>query len=375
MESNKILTNAKKFIDFLNSNPTPFHVVDSSKKLLQEAGFTELKLSESWSTKNLGKYFVTKNETTLVAFSIGGKYAYGNGFAIVGAHTDSPGLKLKTISKKTKTGYLAVATECYGGGIWHTWFDRDLTIAGRVLLRENDRINSRLIHIKRPILKIPNLAIHLNREVNDKFAPNKENHLVSILATSVKDQLMRAETAKSEHKDKDKDGEKQFLDKHHSLLIDLITAELNCKPDDIFDVELQVVDAQPAVIGGGLNEFIFGGRLDNQVGSYCSIQGLIEGTRDDLENDEFIKMTAIYDHEECGSESATGAASALTEQIIRRLTDPTMFELAISRSFIISCDQAHAVHPNYSDMHEENHRPTMHGGPVIKYNGNQRFDN
>jgi aspartyl aminopeptidase len=137
----KILLNGAKFVNFLNRCPTAFHVVESSKQLLREAGFSELKMSEPWKTAPFGKYFVTKNESTLVAFSVGGKYVNGNGFAIVGAHTDSPCLKLKLVSKKAKQGYVQVGVECYGGGIWHTWFDRDLTVAGRVLVNQNGNQN------------------------------------------------------------------------------------------------------------------------------------------------------------------------------------------------------------------------------------------
>lgn len=132
-----LLMNGAKFVSFLNKSPTAFHVVESSKQLLREAGFSELKLTEQWKVAPLGKYFVTKNESTLVAFSVGGKYQNGNGFAIVGAHTDSPCLKVKLVSKKSKQGYLQCGVECYGGGIWHTWFDRDLGVAGRVLLNQN----------------------------------------------------------------------------------------------------------------------------------------------------------------------------------------------------------------------------------------------
>ena len=134
--------------------------------------------SDPWKIAPLGKYFVTKNESTLFAITVGDKYVNGNGFSIVGAHTDSPCLKLKLISKKVKSGFLEVGVECYGGGIWHTWFDRDLSIAGRVLVRKNDKIQHRLVQINKPLLRIPNLAIHLNRETNEKFSPNKESHLV-----------------------------------------------------------------------------------------------------------------------------------------------------------------------------------------------------
>lgn len=364
-----IIQNANKFLNFLNRSPTPFHVVDSARRLLIDDGFRELKLNEQWVTVPNGKYFVTKNETTLIAFSIGGLYKIGNGFSIVGAHTDSPCLKVKLQSKRVKSGYLQLACECYGGGIWHTWFDRDLTVAGRVLLtnNQNNKVEQRLLHIKRPILKIPNLAIHLNRETNEKFSPNKETHLQPILATSVTEQLITGRTSTTLNPT----ANTTQREKHHPVLIDLICKELNCVEEDIYDLELYLCDAIPASLGGVFDEFIFGPRLDNQMGAYCSIQSLIESTN--LEQDENIRIAAIYDHEECGSESATGAASALTEHVLRRLSSPESFELAVQKSFLISADQAHAIHPNYSECHEELHRPSLNGGVVLKYNGNQRY--
>ncbi|CAF0956070.1 unnamed protein product [Brachionus calyciflorus] len=371
--NSSIKDNALKFVDFLNRNPSPYHVVESARQMLQKAGFQELRITEKWSTRNGGKYFVTKNDSTLMAFTIGGKYQFGNGFAVVGAHTDSPALKLKLNSKKSKVGYLQVGVECYGGGIWHTWFDRDLTVAGRVLLKENDKVIQRLVHIKRPILRIPNLAIHLNRETNDKFSPNKETHLVPILATVVQEELLNKSRGITK-KTPSTDEIPSQVDKHQSLLIDLLVDELNCNREDIIDVELILADCQPAVLGGLLEEFIFGGRLDNQVGAYCTIQGLIDSLENsNLDDDSIVRMGCIYDHEEIGSESAQGAASSFTEHVMRRLNDATTFELAMARSFMISADQAHAVHPNYSEVHEENHRPSINGGIVLKYNGNQRY--
>lgn len=366
----QILMNGTKFINFLNKSPTAFHVVESSKKLLKEAGFSELKMSEPWKVAPHGKYFVTKNESALVAFSVGGKYVNGNGFAVVGAHTDSPCLKLKLVSKKGKQGYLQCGVECYGGGIWHTWFDRDLSVAGRVLVNQNDKISHKLVHIDRPILRIPNLAIHLDREMNTKFSPNKETHLVPILATAVKEKLLRPSAEKTA--ETETDTQKKQAEKHQPLLIELICKELNCKPEEIIDLELQLCDTQPAVLGGVFEEFIFGGRLDNQVGAYCSIKSIIESTST-IGDESGINVAAIYDHEEVGSESAQGAGSSITEHILRRLSTPDSFELAMARSFLVSADQAHAVHPNYGDKHEEDHRPSMHGGIVIKYNGNQRY--
>ena len=303
----KVLANAESFVKFLNKSPTPFHVVESARTLLKNAGFLELKLSDSWSTSPNGKYFVTKNESTLIAFVIGGKYENGNGFAMVGAHTDSPCLKLKLVSKRTKHGYLQVGVECYGGGIWHTWFDRDLTVAGRVLVQRDGKVHHRLVHIDKPILKIPNLAIHLNRETNEKFSPNKETHLVPILATVIQEEINR-DVPRMDH---ELDGKYyRQTDKHHSILIDAICRELNCEPRDIVDLELQLVDHQPAVVGGLLDEFIFGARLDNQVSSYCAVKALIESA-DNLAEETGIRIASLYDHEEVGSESATGKIEVL----------------------------------------------------------------
>lgn len=313
---------------------------------------------------------MTKNESTLVAFSIGGNYKPGNGFAMVGAHTDSPCLKLKLVSKKVKSGYLQVGVECYGGGIWHTWFDRDLTVAGRVLVERNGKIEHQLVHINKPILRIPNLAIHLNRETNEKFSPNKESHLVPIIATSITEKLLTNSTSSSF----DPKTDVKQVQKHHSVLINLICKELNCSADEIFDLELSLVDHQPACLGGVFDEFIFGARLDNQVGAYASIESLIQSSEiASLEKDQVIRIAAIYDHEEVGSESAQGAASQLNEQIMRRLSSADTFDISMAKSFLISADQAHAVHPNYSEYHEENHRPNLNGGVVLKYNGNQRY--
>jgi aspartyl aminopeptidase len=201
MDSQQVLANATKFINFLNKSPTPFHVVESARQLLTAAGFTELRLTEQWHTQPRGKYFTTKNESTVIAFRIGAKFTPSKAyFACVAAHTDSPCLRVKLNSKKERLDYLSVGVECYGGGIWASWFDRDLTVAGRVLVKNGSgdgRVESRLVYIQRPILKIPHLAIHLNRDINDKFAPNKETHLLPLIATSVQEHAYFANQVKN----------------------------------------------------------------------------------------------------------------------------------------------------------------------------------
>uniref|UniRef100_A0A8C6L192 Aspartyl aminopeptidase n=1 Tax=Nothobranchius furzeri TaxID=105023 RepID=A0A8C6L192_NOTFU len=286
MKKEAVQKAAKEFLQFVNKGVSPYHVVEECRQHLFEAGFIELKESEQWDIKPAGKYFVTRNFSSLIAFAVGGCYLPGNGFSMIGAHTDSPCLRVKPRSKRTKQGCLQVGVECYGGGIWNTWFDRDLTIAGRVIVKSGGKLIHRLVHIPRPLLRVPHLAIHLQRDINDSFGPNKENHLIT-----------------------------------------------------------------------------------------CGLMESCSG--DSLAKDPNIRMITLYDNEEVGSESAQGAQSNLTEMILSRLSasssNLTAFQQAAPRSFMISADMAHAVHPNYQEKHEENHRPAFHKGPVIKFNSSQRY--
>ncbi|KAK9686688.1 hypothetical protein K7432_015069 [Basidiobolus ranarum] len=363
------LAHATEFLDFVNQSPSPFHAVEESKKKLEKVGFIELKERDSWGDKvePNGKYFFTRNKSSLIAFAVGGKFIQGNGVSIIAAHTDSPCLKIKPVSKKEKFGYLQVGVQTYGGGLWHTWFDRDLSVAGRVMVESEDGKHiSKLVRVEKPILRIPNLAIHLvDRTSGEAFTFNKETHLTPVLATSAK-VLNEKVTGKEE------------VEKHHSVLVELLANELSITGERIKDLELCLYDTQPSVIGGALDEFIFSPRLDNLMMSHCSITALIRSLENDttLAEDTCIRMVALFDNEEIGSKSAYGADSHLLEATLRRLQagkNPTAFEESIHKSFLVSADMAHAVHPNYSEKHEENHRPAMHKGLVIKVNANQRY--
>lgn len=366
---------AQDFIDFVNKSPSPFHATHEACEILKKHGFQEIKERESWNDgliKRGGKYYFTRNGSALIAFEVGGKYNPGNGFSVIGAHTDSPCLKLKPISKKDKSGYLEVGVQLYGGGIWHTWFDRDLSVAGRVLVEQEDgTFKHTLVKVDRPILRIPTLAIHLDRDANSSFSFNKETQLAPILATETKSQLSGITATEGVESEAN----------HHPLLIRILADDMNVKPNQIRDFELAVYDTQKSTIGGACNEFIFSPRLDNLEMSFCSIRAITEAK--DIENDANIRIAALFDNEEIGSQTAHGADSNLLPVTLQRLANTsvvdckdvslTAFEEAIHKSILVSADMAHAIHPNYAAKHEENHCPQMHKGTVIKVNANQRY--
>lgn len=367
---------ANDFLRFVNNCASHFHAVEESKARLVCAGYTEISEKNDTDFKNLkpgGKYFFTRNQSTIFAFAIGEKWAPGNGFVIQAAHTDSPVLKVKPVSKKTAHGFLQIGVECYGGGLWNTWFDRDLSLAGRVIVDKGTSFESTLVRINRPILRIPNLAIHLNREIySEGFKPNKETHTVPILATQIKAQLDEPAAAEP-------DAKRQKVEEadHHPALLDVLADELQVKVEQIKDFELSLYDCQPAALTGLYDEFIAARGLDNLCMSFVTLQALIDTTSGDastLADESQIRLVALFDNEEIGSSSAMGAASNMMDRVLMRLNkDADSYDSSVRKSVVISCDMAHAVHPNYAEKHESNHRPAIHKGLVIKQNANQRY--
>ncbi|PQQ21968.1 putative aspartyl aminopeptidase [Prunus yedoensis var. nudiflora] len=363
-------------LDYLNESWTHFHATAEAKRQLIAAGFHLLNENDEWDLKPGGRYFFTRNMSCLVAFSVGEKYTVGNGFHVIAAHTDSPCLKLKPRSASSKSGYLMINVQTYGGGLWHTWFDRDLSVAGRVILRgSNGSFVHKLVKVKRPLLRIPTLAIHLDRTVNkDGFKPNVETQLIPLLASKLEEASMET---------KEKSTTTSSKAAHHPLLMQALSDELNSNIDDIVSIELNVCDTQPSCLGGGNDEFIFSGRLDNLASSYCALRALIDSCKSpgDLSSEQAIRMVALFDNEEVGSGSIQGAGAPTMFQAMRRiiscLADKYVgegaFERAIRKSFLVSADMAHGVHPNFMDKHEEHHRPEMQKGLVIKHNANQRY--
>lgn len=317
---------------------------------------------------------------------------------MIGAHTDSPCLRLKPVSRKSNVGFLQVGVETYGGGIWHSWFDRDLSVAGRVLVRTADgNIVQKLVKVERPILRIPTLAIHLDR--SSDFNPNKETELFPIAGLVSAELNKTVADSASVVTDSD-DGAstpastapplQPMTERHHPVLIDIIAKEAGVTADDIADFELVLYDTQKSCLGGLHEEFIFSPRLDNLGMTYCSVMGLIGSVAaaGSLDDESAIRLISCFDHEEIGSLSAQGANSNLLPAILRRLSvvpaapsassgsqpvSATAFEQTCSTSFLVSADMAHSVHPNYAGKYENNHHPLINKGTVIKVNANQRY--
>ncbi|XP_057850882.1 probable aspartyl aminopeptidase isoform X3 [Cryptomeria japonica] len=404
-------------IDFLNESWTQFHATAEARRLLLEAGFKQLKEQDEWDVQPGGRYFFTRNMSCLVAFAVGEKYVAGRGFHAIAAHTDSPCPKLKPVSAASKSGFLTVNVQPYGAGLWHTWFDRDLSLAGRVILRTaNGDLSHRLVKVKQPVLRIPTLAIHLNRLVNtDGFKPNLQTHFIPVLASQIKEDFCSVT-------DEENPLPPSPRNSHHSLLLQVcpsvylslflnfpalvnarksffqhakskqrgtngrrkvLAEELGCNADEIADFELNVCDTQPSCLGGARNEFIFSGRLDNLASCFCALRALLDTccSPEDLSNEPCIRMVALFDTEEVGSNSAYGAGAPTMFQAMKRITKclthgstgEGVVERAIQQSFLVSADMAHGVHPNYSDKHEDHHKPKLQKGVVIKHNANQRY--
>lgn len=316
---------------------------------------------------------------------------------MIGAHTDSPCLRIKPVSKRQSDGFLQVACETYGGGLWHTWFDRDLSIAGRAMVRTKEgTIEQRLVKVERPILRIPTLAIHLDRQENFQF--NKETQLFPIAGLVAAELNRQGKTEESAASEETKGGPFEPLatplQRHHSYLVDIIAEEAKADPNDVVDFEMVLYDTQKSAIGGLNDELIFSPRLDNLMMTYCSVEGLIKSLSSStaLDNDSIIRLIACFDHEEIGSQTAQGADSNLLPAVIRRLSvlpasennsdksydkldgdTATAYEQTLSTSFLISADMAHSVHPNYPAKYESQHRPEMNKGTVIKINANARY--
>ncbi|KAH9940573.1 aspartyl aminopeptidase [Amylocystis lapponica] len=366
---------ATRLLNFINASPTPLHAVHNAALRLERAGFLKIKEKDEWELQAGGKYYFTRNQSALLAFTLPQKWQPGTGLSIVATHIDSPNLRVRPVSKRENVGYLQIGVETYGGGIWHTWLDRDLSLAGRVVLKHKDGFTSKLIKIEKPLLRIPTLAIHLDRNVNQSFSFNKETEFVPILGL-IEAQLNATANNSEKSQNATAIPASSIQANHHSSLLALLASELSVAPEEVHDFELQLYDTQPSVLGGLKDEFIFSPRLDNQYSSFCAVESLASHANSQAFSTQEgnVNAIALFNHEEIGSLSTSGAKSNLIPTLIERLSpNPAARGQSIARSFLVSSDVTHAIHPNYTNKHESNHAPKINGGVAIKTNAAQSY--
>ena len=332
-------------IDFLKASPTPFHATASLARRLEAAGYRRLDERDAWHTEAGGRYYVTRNDSSLIAIRLGRRSPLESGFRLVGAHRQP--LPAGQAEPGDRSQRLPPARR---RSLWRRplrpWFDRDLSLAGRVTFRANGKLESRLVDFRKAIAVIPNLAIHLNRAANEGWPINAQNELPPIIA-----QLAPGEAAD-----------------FRLLLDEQLLREHGITADVVLDYELSFYDTQSAAVVGLNDEFIAGARLDNLLSCHAGLEALLNA-----EGDENCILVCT-DHEEVGSCSHCGADGPFLEQVLRRLLpEGDAFSRAIQRSLLVSADNAHGVHPNYADKHDANHGPALNGGPVIKISSNQRY--
>lgn len=343
----------KRLLNFLDASPVNFLAVQNIVNELEAAGYRRIDPQMPIGKVEAGdKLYVTKNDSSVYAFHIGNKPLADSGFHMICAHCDSPTFRIKPNAEMLcEGGIVKLNTEVYGGPIMSTWFDRPLTLAGRVIVKGDDPMNPKtlLLHIKRPLLQISNLAIHFNRQVNDGVKLSKQKDVLPLLGM-VTSELERG-----------------------NLLMSTICEELGIDVADILDFDLYLADATPACTFGVHNEFISSGRLDDLSMCFAGLEALLASPQTDA-----TKVLAIFDNEETGSQTKQGAGSPFLASIIKRIalaqsgTEEAFYQ-AIERAFMVSADNAHAWHPNYSEKYDPTNHPVLGGGPVIKFNAAQKY--
>lgn len=347
----------KRLLSFLDASPVNFLAVKNLTDELQQHGYRHIDTTEVLGTVKAGdKFFVTKNDSSIYAFQIGRKPLAETGFHMICAHCDSPTFRIKPHAEiDCEGGIVKLNTEVYGGPIMSTWFDRPLTLAGRVIVKSKDVMTptTLLLHVKRPLLQISNLAIHFNRQVNDGVKLSRQKDVLPILGI-INDELEKG-----------------------NLLMNIILEELNKQQtvarEDILDFDLYLADATPACTFGAHNELISSGRLDDLSMCFAGLEALLASQPTDT-----TQVLAIFDNEETGSQTKQGAGSPFLSYMLKRIalaqggTEEAYYQ-AVERAFMISADNAHAWHPNYSEKYDPTNHPMLGGGPVIKFNAAQKY--
>lgn len=335
---------AKKLLKFIQKSPTAFQAVEEMSQRLQKEGFKELKEEKHWDLKAGGNYFVTRNHSAVIAFSIPKKPAWK--FHIMASHSDSPALKIKENPEmEVEKAYIKLNVERYGGMLLAPWFDRPLSVAGRLIVRKNGEIQEKLVAVDKDLLVIPNLAIHMNREVNDGYKYNVQKDMLPLYS--------------------DYDGKGSFMK--------LMAAETDVAEEDILGHDLFLYGRTPGTVWGANEEFISAPRLDDIQCAFASLEGFLRGERK-----ESIAVHCVLDNEEVGSTTKQGAASTFLKDTLMRINmglgrTQEEYLMTLADSFMVSADNAHALHPNHTDKTDPVNRPVLNGGIVIKYNANQKY--
>jgi len=344
---------ARDLCTYIDASPTPYHAVAETARRLRAAGYSSLAESDEWRLGPGDRRYVIR-DGSILAFELGMRPLAESGFRIVGAHTDSPNLRIKPHAAVESQGYLQLAIEPYGGALLHSWLDRDLSLAGRVSLVREGVVETVLVDFDRPILRIPDLAIHLQREIRDQgLKLNPQTQMTPVFGLAGEESFEEALSCELER-----------------------SAGLRVPVADIASYELMTYDTLRAEIGGASGEFLFAGRLDNLGSCHAATLALLGATAAGASTHS--RVIVLYDHEEVGSRSASGAAGPFLEHSLERIVMAMGCEgqagaRALSRSLLVSADMAHAVHPNYAEKHEPGHKPVIGGGPVIKTNVNLSY--
>ncbi|MCP4325211.1 MAG: M18 family aminopeptidase [Psychromonas sp.] len=340
---------AQDLISFIDNSPVSYFAVENIINTLQSEGYQPLDEGDKWQLQAGQKYYIQRNNSALLAFQVGSEKPWQTGFNLAGAHTDSPYLKLKNESLTKSAGCLKVSIETYGGAINSTWLDRDLSLAGRIALKTEQGITTKLVDFKDAIGSIPNLAIHLNREANTGFEYNKQTHLPVIL-----------------HASDIEIDEKTYLK-------ELVATQAGVQANDILEMDLYFYDTQKGALIGLDKDIIATGRLDNLAMCHCIYKSLLSDSAPKQTN-----IAAFFDNEEIGSKTLMGADSNFLNSALERICfalsgDQEDCLRAKHKSFLISADGAHALHPNYTDKHDKAYAPLLNKGPVIKLSANFRY--
>jgi aspartyl aminopeptidase len=336
---------------FLDASPTPYHAVAEVAFRLEAGGFRRLEERDRWKLLTGDRRYVIRDGGSIAAFRVGSAELPSAGFRLVGAHTDSPTFKVRPRPDVRRHGYRLVGVEPYGSVLAHSWLDRDLTLAGRIAVcGPTGGPEPRLVRMPGAPLRIPSLAIHLNREVRDQgLKLNPQQHLVPVWGSEV-----------------DNGSE--------AGLVEAVAELVGVDRSDVLGHDLVLADTQPAALGGADQQWVFAPRLDNLVSCHAAVAALL-----DVDTADATQVVVFNDHEEVGSGSAEGARGSFLSDVLQRVviatgeSDPQAPPRAIARSWLVSADMAHAVHPNYADRHEPEHRPRLGGGPVLKVNANQSY--